>query len=278
MSIEDWALVSPGFDLIDTGTDGHVHTRLCGHAEGEIEDYVQAALKRGLAGIVFLEHFETAISYFETTWLSPEDFRFYQQELQRLQKKYEGRIAIGIGVEAGYNPEHPEKIRSFLNTFSWDRVGLSYHYLKLDSGRHVNMVSRKTSNIELLAEKGASRVVDEYLRGLLEAVKQIDADVVCHLDAVMRHHNDAVFAQKNYDTVRDIFKIMIEKGMALEVNTSGFPQRGKPYPAPEMLKMAMNMGIRLTPGSDAHNPCDVGRYFEKLPGLLREIYSSSQFL
>ncbi|MFP3983919.1 MAG: histidinol-phosphatase [Desulfurivibrionaceae bacterium] len=262
--------------FIDTGTDGHVHTRLCGHAKGEMEEYVLAALKKGLSGIVFLEHFETAVSYFETTWLSRDDFRVYQEELQRLQEKYDGRIAIGIGVEAGYNPDRIKEIKSFLKTFSWDRIGLSYHYLKLEDGRHVNMVSGKAVNIEQLAERGAGRVIEEYLTGLLEAVKQLDADVVCHLDAVMRHNQGAVFSQSHYDLVLAIFRVMAEKEMALEINTSGYPLRGTPYPAPEIISMALDMGIRLAPGSDAHKPRDVGRCFEKLPGFLQEISNPIQ--
>lgn len=267
---------SPGSELIDTGTDGHVHSRMCGHAEGEMEEYVLAALEKGLSGLIFLEHFETDISYFERTWLNPDDFLLYRKELKRLRKKYEDRIAIGIGVEVGYNPECPEKIKTFLNSFSWDRIGLSYHYLRLENGRHVNMVSRKADNVELLAERGAEEVIGKYLSGLLEAVNRLDADVVCHLDAVMRHNCGADFSQANYDKIRDIFGIMAEKGMDVEINTSGFPLRGKPYPEPGMIRIAMEKGIRLAPGSDAHNPRDVGRYFKELPGYVKGLFSSVQ--
>ena len=37
--------------LIDITCDGHVHTALCQHAVGAMEDYVRAAIDRGLSGM-----------------------------------------------------------------------------------------------------------------------------------------------------------------------------------------------------------------------------------
>ena len=86
---------------IDVKTDGHVHTRLCHHASGEMEEYVQAAIARGLEKIIFLEHLEMGIRYFESTWLSEEDFAYYFKEGERLREKYRGAVEIGLGVEVG---------------------------------------------------------------------------------------------------------------------------------------------------------------------------------
>ena len=52
-------LSDPAPSLIDLRTDGHVHTSLCNHASGTMEEYVKAAIGKGLEAIVFLEHLET---------------------------------------------------------------------------------------------------------------------------------------------------------------------------------------------------------------------------
>ena len=72
---------------IDTSIDGHVHTRLCHHASGEMEEYVQTAIDRGLKKLVFLEHLEIGINYFESTWLTDDDFKIYFAEGKRLQEE-----------------------------------------------------------------------------------------------------------------------------------------------------------------------------------------------
>ena len=36
--------------------DCHIHTERCGHATGTVDDYVRAAVKRGLVGMAITEH------------------------------------------------------------------------------------------------------------------------------------------------------------------------------------------------------------------------------
>ncbi len=50
--------VTPEHFFIPTLTDGHVHTKYCHHATGEMEEYVNSAIAIGLQEIVFLEHME----------------------------------------------------------------------------------------------------------------------------------------------------------------------------------------------------------------------------
>ncbi|MDG4476411.1 histidinol-phosphatase [Thiovibrio frasassiensis] len=249
--------------LINTKSDGHVHTRLCHHASGEMEEYVRAAISKGLEELIFLEHLECGIHYPEDTWLSEEDFVVYQREGQRLRQVYGDRIFIGIGVEVGYNPKQVPAILDFLKQYPWDRVGLSFHYYEI-KGHHYNVVSRRKFNLEPLGKHGVERVISDYFSTLLEAVSLLPATVLCHLDAVLRHHPEVQFNAAHQRQIREIFQAMREKGMALEVNTSGFSHRGEQYPAQPILEEAIALGVPLVAGSDAHRPGEVGRFFERL--------------
>jgi histidinol-phosphatase (PHP family) len=249
--------------LINTKSDGHVHTRLCHHASGEMEEYVRAAISKGLEELIFLEHLECGIEYPEDTWLSEEDFVVYQREGQRLRQVYGDRIFIGIGVEVGYNPKQVPAILDFLKQYTWDRVGLSFHYYEI-KGHHYNVVSRRKFNLEPLGKHGVERVISDYFATLLEAVSILPATVLCHLDAVLRHHPEVQFSGAHQRQIREIFQAMREKGMALEVNTSGFSHRGEQYPAQPILEEAIALGVPLVAGSDAHRPTEVGRFFERL--------------
>jgi hypothetical protein len=91
--------------LIDITFDGHVHTRLCHHAVGEMEDYVKQAVERGLRAICFLEHLETDIAYHPPCWLDDEAFVYYFSEGERLKRRYRDRIEIQLGMEMGFNPQ-----------------------------------------------------------------------------------------------------------------------------------------------------------------------------
>jgi len=247
--------------------DSHIHTHLCNHASGEMEEYVLAAIDMGLESIVFLEHLETGINYFERTWLTEEDFTYYLDEGRRLQDAYSGRIRILLGVEVGYNPAAAGRLREWLNSHPWDRIGLSYHFL-FDGTRHLNMVSRRKGNIEALEALGPESVLTRYFDDLIRAAQEIDCHMICHLDAAMRHSQGLRFQPSHWEQVETLLQLMHEKGIMLELNTSGFPLRGEPFPCRSIVIRAMELGIPLVAGSDAHSPAQVGRSFERLPSFL----------
>ncbi|MEN8256634.1 MAG: histidinol-phosphatase [Thermodesulfobacteriota bacterium] len=250
-------------DEIDLSSDGHVHTKLCHHAEGEMEEYVQAALACGLEEIIFLEHFEAGINYMEATWLTDDDFRFYHTEWQRLAQKYGGQIRVGGGVEVGLNPKRLAEIADFINSYQWARVGLSYHYFESD-GEHVNMLSRKQENIQRFDCLGHERVLTQYFTDLLAALEEIEVDVVCHIDAALRYCHGVEFVTEHWYLIDEILAEMAKKKIALEVNTSGFAVRGEPFPGAAIIDRARRFGLKFVAGSDAHRPQDVGRYFDRL--------------
>lgn len=244
---------------IDLKTDGHVHTPLCLHASGSMEEYVKAAIERGIERLYFLEHLESGIKYFERTWLTEDDFREYFLEGRRLRDVYGEHLFIGLGVEVGYNPERVEEILAKLAHYQWDRVAISYHFMRVGDC-HYNLVSRKPYNIDALGKKGVSKVVSDYFAVMLEAVETIPADVVCHLDAVMRYHPQIKLESIHFRQIQEILDAMAVRGMALEVNASGCRMRGEPFPAWEIIQEALLRNISLAAGSDAHRPEDVGSF------------------
>ena len=256
--------------LIDTSIDGHVHTRLCHHARGEMEEYVLVAIKKGLRKLVFLEHLEVGIDYFESTWLTEYDFNFYHEEGKRLQKKYHGRLEIGLGVEVGYNPNSLKETLQRLNLHNWDRIGISYHFMDTDS-KHLNLVSSKQVNIEALDRFGVDKVVSRYYKELLDAVDKLPGQVLCHIDAVMRHHPNVVITPEHNSLIDDLLDSVARQNMSLEVNTSGYRIKDEPFPSLDILRKAAKKNIPLVVGSDAHRPEDVGRYFDRLPELIEKL-------
>ncbi len=83
--------------------------------------------REGLAGIVFLEHLECGIDYFERTWLTDDDFVIFRREADRLKEKYAGRIEVLCGIEVGYNPKdsRPDSFLSGPAAVGQDRPILS---------------------------------------------------------------------------------------------------------------------------------------------------------
>ncbi|MDO9042821.1 MAG: histidinol-phosphatase HisJ [Desulfocapsaceae bacterium] len=260
----------PNTPLIDLSFDGHMHTRWCHHATGTMEEYVLSAIDKGLSHIVFLEHMEaTGVNYFETTWLTDQDFDDYFAEGQKLQKKYDNQLRIGLGVEAGYSVTQHQELQDRLSRRSWDQIGISYHFMPVQGQAFdLNLVSRQKRNVQAIAETGCEGVLDNYFNTLIEAVRVLPGTVLCHLDAALRFQPDLQLTQGHWQQIEELLDTVKTKNMALEINTSGFAVRGTPFPAPAIIQMAITRGIPLVAGSDAHRAEDVGRFFHQLPKLL----------
>ena len=254
---------------VDILSDKHIHTSLCRHASGTMEEYVVAAIDKGLERMVFLEHLEEGINVRFRSWLTEEDFDFYFVEGRRLQQRYAERIEIGLGVEVGYNPDCPDRILERLGRRKWDRIGLSCHFFKMAGyDEHLNVLSKNQRNIEIVECFGGHRLLNRYFATLAEAVRTIPADVLCHLDAGLRHQPNLYLEDSHWQQIDTLLGEVKRAGMALEINTSGYKYRGLPFPLPEIIALAREKSIPLELGSDAHSPAEVGRYFDKIPALL----------
>jgi histidinol-phosphatase (PHP family) len=240
------------------------------HAVGEMEEYVAMAVQRGLARIVFLEHLETEILYQPRCWLEDVDFADYFEQGTALKQRFQGVIDVQLGAETGFNPAAVGHIRERLARFPYDRIGLSCHFFRHEA-THLNLLSRRRQSLDQVAAIGADQVVTAYFDSLTKAVKVLDCDVLCHLDAVLRHFPGIEFNKAHHRQILTLLDGMQEKGVALEINTSGFDYRGFPFPAPWIITEALRRGIPLLAGSDAHQPQEVGRYFQQLPEYLEKL-------
>ncbi len=253
---------------LDITGDHHVHTRFCNHATGEMEEYVLAAIEKGLRSLTFLEHLEGGLSYTPRIWLTSEDFQEYFTQGARLQEQYGEQITIRLGVEVGYNPRAVDDLLAQLAAFPFTHCGLSCHFY-FDGKKHLNMLSRRTDHIEKMAELGTEPILDAYFSHLIQGCQDIPCDKLCHLDAALRH-NAPVLTTHHYSLIEELFTVMLDKNIALEVNTSGYELRLHPYPAFEIITKARQLGISLIIGSDAHRPEQVGRFFTKISEELKE--------
>ncbi len=257
--------------VIDIFSDYHIHTPLCHHATGSMEEYVQAAIKKGLRKICFLEHMEEGINAKKTTWLTEKDFDIYFSKGKLLQKKYHTQIEILLGVEVGYNPERVAILQDRLAARTWDWIGLSYHFHRYqEDSYHYNLVSKRDQRVLALNTAEAEAILAAYYNSLSDAVDYIPCNMVCHLDAALRYHSGHPSFSQPWKEIKYLLKKLQDKNIALEVNTSGIAIRNEVFPGKEILYQAILHKIPLVASSDSHSPGTVGAYFSRLPDIVNE--------
>lgn len=244
--------------------DYHVHTQLCNHAKGSMEAYIQKAIAIGLNEICFLDHL-TMHKYGKRLSMSPEEVPFYFQAVQQLKHKYRGVIKVKAGLELDFAQEYTDFFQKIVDTYSFDVIGSSLHFLgKMD------IVTRKSE-----WKQGKLNIDHVYGLYFSQFEKMLDYnyfDVVCHIDLVKKFGwKPSISFDKTLDKILSKIK---SKDLIVEINTSGYEHPiNEIFPSMEIINKCHELGIKITIGSDAHNPESVGQHYDRvLPMLLSAGY------
>lgn len=242
--------------------DYHLHGNFCGHAEGELEEYVLEALGKGFVEIGFSDHLPKVVDPDPYHAMLEERLPEYVALVRHLKRKYAGSITIRLGIEADFFPGYEDRTRRLLEGAPFDYVLGSVHFL--GDWHFTSMAHRGRYETE-----DPGRAFPRYFRLLESMIESGLFDVVAHPDALRRERFvPSVPPEREYARIA---ALLAERGMAIEVNTAGLRRgAGSIYPDPAMLAACRTAGVPVTLGSDAHTPVDVGRDFQLAFQLLEQ--------
>ncbi len=233
--------------------DYHIHTRLCGHAVGEPEDYVREAIRKGLSEIGFSDHMPLLHIRDEGLTMAPDELPLYAELVRDVQQSVES-IAIRFGIEMDYISGQMDEVWEAASPYEFDYVYGAIHYLDgWDFGD-----SRRLSSY---AGKNPDDMYVRYFELFCEAVEKGGFDIMAHPDLVKKH---GVWTTLPVDEMyREAAEALAEHDVAIEVNSSGLRKKAQElYPALGFLKACAKEGVAVTLGSDAHAPKQVGMDFD----------------
>jgi histidinol-phosphatase (PHP family) len=245
--------------------DYHTHHYRCGHAEGNLEDYVEAAIAAGLEEIGLSDHspiyhFGDDPHHFPRTAMSQHELASYMQEIEHVRARYRGRIVVRLGIESDYVMGWDQHYRALWARFPLDYVIGSVHWLEQWS----------IFNPERPPERDQEHVYEEYLLTTQAAARSGAYDIIGHLDCIktVGHLPERGITPLLEQTVR----VIAESDVAIELNTSGWRKPiAEPYPRQELLALCRHYHVPVTLSSDAHAPSQVGYGFDRAVSLLREV-------
>jgi histidinol-phosphatase (PHP family) len=247
--------------------DYHTHHARCGHATGQLEEYIQQAIRLGLDEIGLSDHIPLIhvdpATYLPDMAMSKEEFPRYVEECFLLKEKYRSDIRIRVGVEADYIEGWEEEIEKLLQSYSFDYIIGSVHFL----GEWDITDFRQLAGWE---GKNVYQVWEQYWHTVQKAVSTGFYDIVGHLDVIKR------FGYVPLEDVESLEAVTIqhiaESGMAIELNASGLRMPAKEmFPSARILKRCHEAGIPVTLGSDAHQPDRVAQYLDQARQLLWDV-------
>jgi histidinol-phosphatase (PHP family) len=275
--------------------DYHLHSTCSADGASSIDDHCQRASELGLAEIGFCEHADfdprdRSYGYF--------DYADFRRQIETQRERIGHSLAVRAAVEVTYQASKEEEIARFLADKRLDYVVGSVHLVEdvasltggaaaltgdvasLTKGAAAltadwAMISEAARSRRYFEERTVQAAYGPYFAELRRAVASGLFDLIGHFDLVkrygVRHYgpfDPAAFACE----IHDILKLAVEKGVGLEINTSGLRQPpGETFPGLTILTWYRELGGEIvTVGSDAHAAADLGRDIAQAVALARQ--------
>ncbi len=248
--------------------DLHTHHFRCGHADGNIRDYVEAGIAAGLTAIGISDHTpyfgEQEEQKFPGIAMGKSELVHYVDEVLQLKKEYAGKIDVLLGIESDYFPDHAEVYRQILSEYPFDYVIGSVHFV---GGVSIFNKNRWKG----LGEKEHAATKTDYYRLIQESARSGMFQILGHIDA-MKGNYPAFSDIPATEVLDETLQVIAECNVAIEINTSGKTKlSGGWYPSDAILERACHFGVDVTFGSDAHKPSRVADELDQVASRLKEI-------
>ncbi len=248
--------------------DYHIHTRLCKHAEGEMHEYVESAIARGIHEFGFSDHMPVMP---ESKYCMDEcELEGYVTAVLDLRRAYAADITVKLGCEMDIVPDRLDDIRNILAAYPFDYVIGSIHYLDgwpFDQWQYHDTF--ETGNVDA--------IYNRFFAVLLEGADTGFYDIVGHLDLIkcLGYFPNGDLSAWH----RRIAGELAARGLTVELNMSGLDKPcAEQYPSAPFLAALAKAGVPVTVGSDAHQPEQVARHYDRASDLLCEAgYAAVQY-
>jgi histidinol-phosphatase (PHP family) len=232
--------------------DYHVHSEFSDDSQSSLDSIIQKAIALDISKICITDHLDIDFPVSEADGMSFQlDTPAYLSALKDIQEKYRDKIDIRLGVELGLMGHIADKIKKYTDTYpEYDFIIGSSHLVHGMDPYYPAYYEGKTE----------TEAIREYFESILENVTLIDDYCVYgHLDYIVRYcpsGEKAFDFNQHKDLFEAIFKIIIEKGKGIEINTGSlYKNMSYAHPHMDILKLYKEMGGEIiTVGSDAHKP------------------------
>jgi histidinol-phosphatase (PHP family) len=243
--------------------DLHVHTWLCGHAEGTPAEYARAAEQAGLPEICFADHAPAPDGYDPETRMRIEQYPLYVNAVREAVAK--ARLTVRFGIEADYYEGCEKFLADWLPRQDFDLVIGSVHFIG----------DWAFDNPAYTASWQTVDVADAWRRYFALVGRLADSrlyDVVGHLDLPKKFGHKPPSGRALREMAAPALDRIAAAGMAIELNTSGLWRPvAEIFPNPELAQMAFERNIPICFGSDAHSPKQVGYRFAEAVTFARQL-------
>ncbi len=234
--------------------DLHVHTDNSFDGHHSAMFLCEQAVHKGLRAIAFTDHMD--IDLYEQQNLNERQLQSFF-EVTKARSAFQGKLLVLNGIELGQGTFDMALSEKSVQRFDYDFIIGSMHELR-DSTDYSQLKYDEYTRDEL------DKLLEQYTQELYQLALWGHFDTMAHITYPLRYLCGVYKIPYDFsrfdDIIDEVFKTLIVKGKALEINTSGLRQNlNETMPGERYVKRFRELGGEfVTIGSDAHFAADVG--------------------
>jgi len=244
--------------------DYHMHTPRCNHAVGEVREYAEMAIQRGLQEIGMSDH-SPMPGGFDAAWrMGLSELPDYLREVESVRDEFSAKLTVRVGLEADFHPGTEDAVQAMIDGYAWDYVMGSVHYIgdwafdnpdEETRWKQINVEDAYCDYFDLVARSAATGMFD----------------IIGHPDLIKKFGQRAPEGSKRVDKAESLMLEAVKASeTVLEISSAGLRKPvGEIYPHSRIVEKAAAMGISFCFGSDAHAPVEVGHGMDACLDILQ---------
>lgn len=249
--------------------DIHTHT-VFSHAQNSVAEMFEAAGAKGLEIYGFSEHSPRPAGYSYPTDYQDKlvaAFPAYISEVQALCRDSEAPRVL-LGLEVDYIPAEPEFMRRAVASADFDYVIGGLHFQD-DWGFDASL-----KDWEPKPEAERRAIYARYYEDLYTMSRSGLVDIVAHPDLIkmftLESFNAWLELPASVAMVRRALESIRDNGLLMEVSSAGIRKPcNEPYPGPKIMRMAADLGLKISISSDAHATGQIAFAFDQLEDYVK---------
>jgi histidinol-phosphatase (PHP family) len=264
------------------------HSRdYCSHAPDTLEDLLAEYHRQDYAWVGVTEHMPADKKAFILSEEAEEGYtletlhdRFdcYVEKIAELKSSYAGKLDIIFGFETEVYEGYERWLEELIDRYQPEYIVGSVHFV---NGIGIDSSPEK---LALAAEKsgGMDALYCDYFDIQLSLIERFDPRVIGHFDLIRLHdpdYLDRLQSREVWSRIERNLSAIQVRGSILDFNLAAIRKGlNEPYPCEPITQLAIEMGIPLVPGEDAHTVDTVGMDREKGVSWLQELGGNTDWL
>lgn len=244
----------------------HIHSKYCKHADGELFEYLDSAIKGNLKEIGISDHMPLSKKLLKSfsRFIEKSGSLYSRMDMNEIQKylseidvlKRNDKVKVFSGFECEYNSFDLDYLEYLKSLVDYLNLGVHYVYkdkLLYDFMNNLVTDGENSRNVQLSD-------IEIYTENCVKAINSGLFNVLVHPDVFMKNFDNDIFDENMKKWSKRIIEAAIENKVFLELNTSDIFKAKKKnrrirYPSDSFWKIVSEYkDAKILIGTDAHQP------------------------